>query len=123
MSCREYKNWCPIFYQKSKKLAYIGTINYLMALTSDTKKVIAKFKCKGMPKSMCFAPETGKLILLTEEETSQGDIHYLYSIDIENYQFHEAGDKINCFDNLKGVKDKVLIASDGKKLCKFDLIT
>lgn len=82
IEAKEYKNWCPILYYKKERIMFMGTMNYLVALTTDTRKIIGRFQCKGMPKSLCVVEEVDKLVLLSEEETARGDIHFLYTIDL-----------------------------------------
>jgi len=46
--------------------------------------------------------EVDKLVLLSEEETARGDIHFLYTIDLSQKQFKRIYDvSVNYFDNLE----------------------
>jgi len=118
-----YKIYCPVLHHKAKGLAFVGSVGTVHALTSDNLSGVAKFYCAGAPKSFALAEDAQELFVLSEEETKDGDIHYLYKIELEKKEFKVVSSVCNSVADLPEQPDKILVAKGGKELRVFDLRT
>lgn len=115
----------PMLYYPEKNLLFQGGINGVCAIDCLLKRVVARFKVKGVVHSLRVSHDRGSLIVLTKEGEAEECVNSFYKFSLKKveYEVLDVLGRVSCFCESSLDDEIMFIALDGTSLKTFNIRT